>query len=76
MQINNRWVIATAGVFLQIALGALGLSGGRRRAREKSLLHYIENTATPIGCSWRCLRLIAFRIFASRSGWLTRRNWS
>jgi len=30
-------VIATARVFLQIALGALGLSGGRRRVREKVL---------------------------------------
>ena len=37
MRINNRWVIAIAGVFLQIALGALGLSGGRRRVREKVL---------------------------------------
>ena len=31
-------------MFLQIALGALGLSGAKRRVREKSLLHYIENT--------------------------------
>ena len=29
---------------MQIALGALGLSGAKRRVREKSLLHYIENT--------------------------------
>ena len=29
---------------MQIALGALGLSGAKRRVREKSLVHYIENT--------------------------------
>jgi oxalate decarboxylase len=30
-------------VFLQIALGALGLSGGKRRYVKKTLLHQIEN---------------------------------